>query len=198
MNTIREGGSMKKKCTKCGEVKPLTVFHKDKNGKDGYRCSCKKCTNAQITMYKKTEKGYLKTRYDAMFAKERVRTWSRWGRPSKCYINFEELWAAWEKHKSIYGMRSAWGPGPDRLEEHLPMTMIFIGKGQEGKKGIVKGTKQTVSNLSVDRLDSEQDYTLQNIIFIRCDENQRKKNTTYEDCKIHIRLYEERFRNEME
>ena len=133
-----------------------------------------------------------------MFAKERVRTWSRWGRPSKCCINFEEFLAAFEKHKSIYGMKSAWGPGPDHLEQHLPMTMIFIGKGQEGKKGIVKGTKQTVSNLSVDRLDSEQDYTLQNIIFIRCDENQRKKNTTYEDCKIQIRLYEERFKNEME
>ena len=192
------GEKVKKKCFKCGEVKPLTVFHKDKRNKDGHNYSCKKCVNARITMYKKTEKGYLKMRYDAMFAKERVRTWSRWGRPSKCYINFKELWAAWEKHKSIYGMKSAWGPGVNNLEQHLPMTMIFIGKGQEGKKGAAKGTKRTASNLSVDRLDPNLDYTLQNIIFIRGDENVRKKDTTYEDCKIQIRLYEERFKNEVE
>ena len=95
-------------------------------------------------------------------------------------------------------MRSAWGPGPDHLEEHLPMTMIHEGKGQLGKKGAPKGSKRTASNLSVDRLDTNLDYTLQNIIFIRYDENSRKKNTTYEDCKIQIRLYEERFKNEME
>ena len=192
------GEKVKKKCFKCGEVKPLTVFHKDKRNKDGHNYSCKKCVNARITMYKKTEKGYLKTRYDAMFAKERVRTWSRWGRPSKCYINFKELWAAWEKHKSIYGMRSAWGPGPDRLEEHLPMTMIQEGNGKIGTRGgCIKGSKRIASNLSIDRLDPNLDYTLQNIIFIRGDENSRKNATTYEDCKIQIRLYEERFKNEI-
>ena len=52
--------------------------------------------------------------------------------------------------------------------------------------------------LSVDRLDSTKDYTLQNIIFIRGDENARKKDTSYEDCKIQMRLHEERFKNEME
>ena len=54
-------------------------------------------------------------------------------------------------------------------------------------------TPREWSNLSADRLDSDQDYTLQNLIFIRNDENSRKKNTTYEDCKIQIRLHEERF-----
>ena len=119
-------------------------------------------------------------------------------RKSKCFFTFDEFLAAFDKHKSIYGMRSAWGPGPDRLEEHLPMTMIQEGKGQLGKKGPIKGLNPTVSNLSVDRLDTNLDYTLQNIIFIRYDENQRKNGSSYEDCKIQIRLYEERFKNEME
>ena len=62
--------------------------------------------------------------------------------------------------------------------------------------GCLKGSKRTGSNLSVDRLDSGREYTLQNIIFIRNDENARKKNTTYKDCKIQMRLHEERFKNE--
>ena len=90
-------------------------------------------------------------------------------------------------------MRSAWGPGINNLEQHLPITMIFLGNGQEGKKGQIKGTQRTASNLSIDRLDPNRDYTLQNIIFIRSDENERKKDATYEDCKIQMRLHEERF-----
>lgn len=34
---------MAKKCTKCGELKPLSEFGKDKSKKDGFRPSCKKC-----------------------------------------------------------------------------------------------------------------------------------------------------------
>ena len=185
-----------KKCTKCGEVKPLTLFAKDKSYKDGHYCYCKKCKNEGNTKRRNTERGYLKVKYDNMRGREFKK--ARWGRKSKCYFTFDELLAAFEKHKSIYGMRSAWGPGPDHLEEHLPITMIQDGKGQLGKVGAIKGSKMRVNNLSVDRLDPNLDYTLQNIIFIRGDENARKKNTTYEDCKIHIRLYEERFRNEME
>ena len=95
-------------------------------------------------------------------------------------------------------MKSAWGPGINHLEQHLPMTMIQHGKGQIGKVGGIKGSKLIKSNLSIDRLDSNRDYTLQNIIFIRSDENLRKKDTSYKDCKIQIRLHEERFKNEME
>ena len=32
-----------KKCTKCGEIKPHSEFHKDKSRKDGYATSCKSC-----------------------------------------------------------------------------------------------------------------------------------------------------------
>ena len=184
---------MKKKCSKCGEVKSSEDFHKSAPSKDGHHCWCKKCVNSNITKIKNTERGYLKTRYDSMRARERVRTYRRWGRASKCYITFEEFLNAFEKHKSIYGMRSAWGPGINNLEQHLPITMIFLGNGQEGKKGQIKGTQRTASNLSIDRLDPNLDYTLQNIIFIRSDENERKKDTTYEDCKIQMRLHEERF-----
>jgi hypothetical protein len=186
---------VKKRCMKCGEVKSSTYFPKDKTRKKGFHPYCKKCVNDGITRFRNTEKGYLKMRYDAMRAREFLNL--RWGRKSKCHFTFDELLAAFEKHKSIYEMKSAWGPGPDHLEQHLPMTISQLGKGRLGKAGIIKGSKRTPSNLSVDRLDSGRDYTLQNIIFIRSDENARKSSSSYEDCKIQIRLHEERFKNEI-
>lgn len=32
-----------KRCSKCGKLKPLEDFHKDKQYKDGYKCWCKEC-----------------------------------------------------------------------------------------------------------------------------------------------------------
>ena len=186
----------KKKCPRCSEVKSLADFTKDRRRKNGVGGWCKKCFNKDITRRRNTERGYLKMRYYCI--KGREFTKHKWSRKSKCFFTFDELHAAWEKHKSIYGMKSAWGPGINHLEQHLPVTMIQHGKGQIGKVGGIKGSKLIKSNLSIDRLDSNRDYTLQNIIFIRSDENDRKKDTSYEDCKIQIRLHEERFKNEME
>ena len=177
-------GIVEKKCSRCKEVKSIQDFAKDKAKKDGYNYYCRLCKNKLDTTYRNTEVGYLKTRYHKMRRKERK---------YKRLLTFEEFLAAWEKHKSIYGMRSAWGPGIHNLEKHKLMTIITLGKGQRGKSGNIKGSKITRSNLSADRLDSNKDYTAHNIIFIRTDENARKKNTSYEDCKIQIRLHEERF-----
>ena len=182
MNTMK-----KKKCPRCGEVKFIKDFSKNKNRRDGLQLYCKACFSKMELRRLNTELGYLKERYKNI----------RMKRGPKCCFTFDEFVAAWEKHKSIYGMRSAWGPGIDHLEQHLPITMIHKGEGQVGKMGCLKGAKRTGSNLSVDRLDSGREYTLQNIIFIRNDENARKKNTTYKDCKIQMRLHEERFKNEI-
>ena len=179
---------MKKKCPKCKNIKSLEDFYKDKTKKDGHGHWCKNCGKETNNKYRNTEIGFLRIRFISIL--ERCRLGNR-----KCYFTFDEFRAAWEKHKSIYGMRSAWGPGIDHLEQHLPITMIFLGKGQEGTSGVIKGAARTVSNLSVDRLDTNRDYTLQNLIFIRGDENERKKHTTYEDCKIQIKIHEERFIN---
>ena len=171
---------MKKKCPTCGEVKLFKDFTKNKKYKNGLGAYCKKCFNERITKRRNTERGYLKMRYDSMIA-DQSRT-KRWGRRNKCHFTFEEFLAAWEKHKSIYGMRSAWGP------HHLPITMIYLGTKENNNK-------RTGSNLSPDRLDSSKPYTIQNLIFIRNDENLRKKDTTYEDCLTQIKLHEERFIN---
>ena len=101
----------------------------------------------------------------------------------QCHFTFEEFCEAFKKHKKKYEMRSAWGP------HHLPITRVYLGR-ESGKEN-----KRIGSNISPDRLDSSKPYTIQNLIFIRNDENSRKKNTTYEDCVAQIKLHEERFLN---
>ena len=171
-----------RKCSKCGELKSSTDYYKRKNDYNG---QCKECERTAIIERRNTEIGYLKHRYDNMHRNLKTR---KYGRKNKCLLTFDEFFAAWKKHKSIYGMKSAWGPGVNHLEQHLPITTITPGTKRANEK-----TPRIMANLSVDRLDSSKDYTIQNLIFIRNDENRRKNNTSYEDCKIQIRLHEERF-----
>jgi len=175
-----------KKCTSCGEVKSLEDFTYTKRTKDGHNEQCKKCVNNKRAKKRNTEIGFLKMRYGGILTRCHLDN-------RKCHFTIDEFLTAFKKHKSIYGMKSAWGPGPDHLEQHLPITIIHAANGQVGLKGCAKGTKRISSNLSVDRLDSNRGYTIQNLIFIRFDENARKHSSSYEDCKIQIKLHEERF-----
>jgi len=177
---------MKKKCPKCKNIKSSEDFSKRSLSKDGLQLWCDDCLKEYCKEIQSTEIGFLKKKYSDII--KRCRRDNR-----TCYFTLDEFLAAFEKHKSIYGMKSAWGPGVDHLEQHLPVTRIYIGSGHKGKTGVPKGSKKIASNLSVDRLDSNLDYTLQNLIFIRGDENARKHSTSYRDCKIQIKLHEERF-----
>ena len=169
-----------KKCSKCGEVKSLTDYFKD-NRWNTFRSECRVCLSTRQNKYNNTEKGYLHHKYNQM------KKTHHGGMKKARLLTLEELFTAFEKHKKTYGgMKSAWGPGVDNLEQHLPIT-IFLPNNPNKK------AKRIGSNLSIDRLNNNIGYTVQNIIFIRSDENSRKRDTTYEDCLIQIRLHEERF-----
>jgi len=53
---------MEKKCTGCGETKPLEEYHKKKSGKYGRCAKCKLCMNAYMKAYNQSEerKAYQK------------------------------------------------------------------------------------------------------------------------------------------
>lgn len=46
-----------KACSKCGEIKPLSEYHKDKRNMDGLYGHCKSCHYAMTQAYSHTEKG---------------------------------------------------------------------------------------------------------------------------------------------
>lgn len=45
-----------KRCSKCGEVKPITEFYRDKTSKDGYCYCCKRCKLVYAKKYNKEHK----------------------------------------------------------------------------------------------------------------------------------------------
>ena len=47
---------MGKTCTKCNKEKPLSEFHREKNGKYGVRAECKECANQRHSAYDSKEK----------------------------------------------------------------------------------------------------------------------------------------------
>ena len=52
-----------KKCSKCGELKPFSEFHKKKNTKDGLRLECKKCMKEYYENNKEKMKEYYENNY---------------------------------------------------------------------------------------------------------------------------------------
>ena len=191
---------MKKKCSTCGEVKSIDDFHKSKISKDGHKNDCAMCANAyrrkdrnnnkeRYREYERKnrskERGFLKKQFSNIQRRAKVKKDEK----HQCHFTYEEFDNAFQKHKERYGMRSAWGP------PHLEVTTTHQLREGLGKGCKNRGLTQTTlgSNVSPDRLDSSKPYTIQNLIFIRADENTRKKDTTYEDCKIQMRLHEERF-----
>jgi len=187
---------MKKKCNECGEIKSSKNFYKRKTVKSGLESWCSTCKVKAVTKYKNTEEGFLKMRFSAIACRFKRRDRAT-QQIHKCYFTFKQFNTAWQKHKKKYGMRSHWGPPVpplSNLKYHLPLTMIYGGmKNSLGKRGPMKNRKVVPSNLSPDRLDPGRPYTIQNLIFLRSDENDRKKHTTYNDSLVQKRLYEERF-----
>lgn len=59
---------MKKPCSKCRELKPLTSFNKSNRTNDGVRCECRACQKEMQARYKKTNPKI----------KSRSRTYSTW------------------------------------------------------------------------------------------------------------------------
>ena len=47
-----------KKCSKCGELKLLSEFYKEKRVKSGLQSTCKKCYNLRCNSYKNYAKEY--------------------------------------------------------------------------------------------------------------------------------------------
>ncbi len=115
-----------KKCTKCGEVKLLIEFHKQKSGKGGIKPTCKKCCSIYIDTYHKTKDGLIALIYNNQlrsskyrsydmpdYTKEQLSIWI-YSQPS-----FEQLFMDW----TMSGNNRWLTPSPDRLNDYLPYTL---------------------------------------------------------------------------
>jgi len=126
--------------------------------------------------YKYMESRYniIKQRYknNKHFIKDRIDMYT-------CDFTMEQFLNHWEEHKKKYG-------GLICAISGLPMTHI-------GLNDLLNKNKRNWSNISVDRLDSDQSYTLKNIIFIRWDINLSKGDLSIKHMRKILSLYNEKF-----
>jgi hypothetical protein len=98
-----------------------------------------------------------------------------------CDFTMEQFLNHWEEHKKKYGGLICAVSG---------LAMTHIGLNDRSNK-----YKRNWSNISVDRLDSDEPYTLKNIIFVRWDINLSKRDLSIKHMKKIISLYNEKFFN---
>jgi len=106
-----------KQCSKCGEVKELTEFHKNARWEDGLQLYCKECHKQITTRHYNQNKDAYKAR--AMQAKAELRKWwVEYKETLKCECCGESRWWCLDFHhtdpsikdKAVSSMVSATRP----------------------------------------------------------------------------------------
>ena len=126
-----------------------------------------------------SETTFMKSRFDRIANQEKHSKTKFDNKIYKCCFSFEEFLKAWEVHKLQH-------KGIFCAITGEPMTMI--GLNDKNKK-----YQRNWSNVSVDRIDSEKPYTIQNIIFVKWDVNRAKGDLPIKHMKKFISIYEDRF-----
>ena len=151
-----------KKCSKCNKIKDLSDFY-------AYRADCKNCNRKRKSQYLSTEIGFMNSLYyrinHSQFNEKK-------GRQNKCYISREHFFNLWKKHKTLYGMKCYYLGIDINFEKH--------------------SNGQRLNQVSVDRIDSEKDYVLDNIVFCSALANHIKGHCNLTVAKKMIKLSKEK------
>ncbi len=122
---------MNKTCTKCGETKPTTEFHKNRAKSDGLRCRCKVCHRADAKAYREAnpekEKASSKAYYKTPAGKFSVYKKSAKVRGIPFLMEFQQFEGLWEKPcyycgaeiKTI-GLDRVYNDGPYHIDNVVP------------------------------------------------------------------------------
>ena len=122
---------------------------------------------------------FMKSRFDRIANQVKHSKSKHDNKIYKCCFSFEEFLKTWEAHKIDHNGIFCAITGD-------PMTMI--GLNDKGRK-----YKRNWSNVSVDRIDSDKPYTIQNIIFVKWEVNRSKQDLSIKHMKKFISIYEDRF-----
>ena len=161
-----------KKCKKCNLVKKLIDFSKDASKKFGIRNMCRVCDNIRKEKNRSTEKGFFIALYGNMISKQKSKNKTMYkGKVHDVYFTFEELMETWEKHKLKYGQNCIYTGEP-----------IF----HKRDKSLIRGNQ-----ISIDRLDNNKPYTIDNIVFCSSRANWIKGQISIDMCKKVLEIYNE-------
>lgn len=107
-----------KKCTKCGEVKPLIDFFNDKKAKDGKTNWCKVCSSEQLKKWRREHEEQRKAQgRRAYYAhrEDRIKRVMKWAKENKeKHDKWVNNWHLAHKEKGIEANRKSAKKYPDR------------------------------------------------------------------------------------
>ena len=160
---------MKKVCSKCGELKSLDDFYKDKNKLDGLTYECKTCSKNRMKNYKRTKEGLIIQIYFV-----HIKTSKRRGHCSPTYTRielkewllsqklFHELYDNWK----VSGYDTNLKPSCDRTDDYKGysldrLQLMTWGENNrkaysDRKSGIL--TKQAKAVISVHKITMKSVY----------------------------------------
>ncbi len=183
---------MNKTCTKCGETKPTTEFHKDKSKSDGLYPGCKVCRNARNRTHYEANSEKQKARHkdyrEANPEKEKAR--------NKAYYeaNPEKIKA---RNKAYYEANSEKIKARTKAYNKTPAGKLREYKGAAKKRGIpfllteeefnslwqlpCHYCDTEIKTISLDRVDNDGPYHIDNVVPCCWPCNISKSNTTLDE-----------------
>ena len=179
---------MMKICSRCKIEKPTTEFYTQPNNKNKFRGFCKKCfyIDSEGIKFKNKEK-YEETRYkynnsEEGFLRQKIchiftpSTIKNKGAPTGTKEDFYKYFYEYvEKHgRNCFYCYEPWT---------YNVKKVNFGAGSHKKQT----KRQNLKNLSLDRLDSSKNYSVDNVIFC-CSKCNFSKNEV--SIKLIKRLYE--------
>lgn len=156
-----------KKCSSCNELKPLSSFGKDSRKKFGVRSRCKQCDNiaskTYYSLHREKRLDYAKSFYinytqcslDNRFESILKNAIKR--KKLNCFVTVEDLHDVWQKQNGLCAYTK------------LPLT----------------SQAHQFNTVSLDRIDSDKDYTADNIQLVCVPINRMKSDMT-EDQFINL------------
>lgn len=165
-----------KQCAKCKKILPYSDFYRfgpkvKKPNKDGYYSSCKKCENKRSSKWKKKNYdqvsqsevkrrsgliGYLKEKY--LSVQSRSRKYKK-----ECNLTWFDFLRVFITQMRVTNFHCMYNPKIKLTHE--------VGNTSSNK---------LETNISIDRLDNEEWYTMNNIVFCCWKENNNKRSINFD------------------
>ena len=166
---------MKKKCSKCGEIKSLTNFSKSRAKRDNLQPWCKKCSCKNTTRIRNTERGYVAEVIAGIFSRYKKK-------------NARPKWIPECTKQDIYDELMLYIQDHGRHCEYCKEPWTYIRKPEE-RSGFKKRGASIFTNFSIDRLDSTKTYTTDNLVFCCGGCNNRKNQVRLSDLINILRVW---------
>ena len=168
---------MKKKCSKCGEIKSLTNFSKSRAKRDNLQPWCKKCSCKNTTRIRNTERGYVAEVIAGIFSRYKKK-------------NARPKWIPECTKQDIYDELMLYIQDHGRNCEYCkePWTYSRPLTNEKNSNGRRRNFRID-TNFSIDRLDSEKTYTVDNLVFCCVGCNNRKNQVRLSDLINILRVW---------